>query len=86
MTSLPAQFLGLKDRGLLREGYKADLVVFDVNEIQDNATFENPHQYPSGIHHVIVNGQFIVNNGVMTGDLPGRIIDIKESRRYRSDR
>lgn len=81
-TSLPAQFLGLKDRGLLRTGYKADITIMDLNKIQDKATFENPHQYPQGIPHVMINGTWIVKNSELTDNLPGRIIDIKESRRY----
>ena len=74
MTGLPARKLKLKDRGLLRKGYQADIVVFDENRIADTATFENPHQYPTGIHHVLVNGQRVISNGEHTGRLPGKIL------------
>jgi N-acyl-D-amino-acid deacylase len=73
-TSLAAQILGLPDRGLVHSGYIADLVVFDLEELQDNATFFEPHQYPSGIEHVLVNGQFVAENGQPTWALPGRVI------------
>jgi len=74
MTGRPARKLQLKDRGLLHKGYLADIVVFDENQIADTATFENPHQYPSGIHHVLVNGQRVVSNGEHTGCLPGKVL------------
>lgn len=83
MTSLPAQFMGFKDRGLLREGYKADICIFDLEEIKDKAIFFEPHQYPERIYHVIVNGTFLVENGILKeGILPGKVLDIKNSRRY----
>jgi N-acyl-D-aspartate/D-glutamate deacylase len=71
MTSLPAQRLGLKDRGLLREGYWADVVVFDPNRISDTATFANPKQYPAGINYVVVNGRVVIDRGNHTGERPG---------------
>ena len=74
MTSAPAQRLGLQDRGILRDGMKADVVVFDPDTIRANATFEVPKQYPDGISHVIVNGALVVDNGVHTGALPGRAL------------
>jgi len=74
MTGLPARKLHLTDRGLLKKGYRADIVVFDENQIADTATFENPHQYPSGIHFVLVNGQIVVSNGKHTGKLPGKFL------------
>jgi N-acyl-D-amino-acid deacylase len=74
MTSLPAQILGLSDRGLVREGLAADLVVFDLDEIQDRATFVEPHQYPEGIEYVLVNGEFVVDGGALTWKLPGKVI------------
>jgi N-acyl-D-amino-acid deacylase len=74
MTSLPAQILGLKDRGLIREGNAADLVVFDVEGIRDKATFFQPHQYPEGIELVLVNGMPVVDGGRPTGKLAGRVI------------
>ena len=56
MTSLPAQMFGFRDRGLIREGFAADIVIFDENTIIDQATFDKPHQYPLGIIYVLVNG------------------------------
>jgi N-acyl-D-amino-acid deacylase len=67
MTSLPAQKFQLKDRGLLKEGMAADLVIFDEKEVQDMATFEDPHQYSNGFKYVIVNGKMVVENGIHTG-------------------
>src|ERR1044071_2661465 len=62
MTSLPAQTFGFRDRGLIREGFAADLVIFDENTIIDQATFEKPHQFPVGISYVLVNGQLVLAN------------------------
>jgi N-acyl-D-aspartate/D-glutamate deacylase len=72
MTSFPAQRLGLPDRGLLRNGFKADVVIFNSDTVKTHATKENPKQYPVGIHYVIVNGQVVIENGENTGALPGR--------------
>ncbi len=74
MTSLPAQVLGLKDRGLLREGYWADIVVLDPDVVTDTATYENPKQYPKGIDYVLVNGIVVIDGGSHTGARPGRVI------------
>ncbi len=73
-TSLPAQILGLRDRGLLREGHHADIVVFDPESIRDTATFFKPHQYAEGINFVLVNGVFVVEEGELTWKKPGRVI------------
>jgi N-acyl-D-aspartate/D-glutamate deacylase len=70
MTSLPAQTFGFRDRGLVREGFAADLVVFDEKVVADQATFQKPHQYPVGITYVVVNGQVVFGDG-MTGARPG---------------
>ena len=67
MTSLAAQKFQLKDRGLLKEGMAADIVIFDPNEVTDKATFEQPHQYSAGFHFVLVNGQLVIENGKHTG-------------------
>ncbi len=83
MTSLPAQFMGFKDRGMLIEGYEADLVIFDLDRLQDKATFFNPHQYCEGIEQVIVNGDFLVRDGVLQTVLPGQVLRVQDSRRYR---
>jgi N-acyl-D-amino-acid deacylase len=74
MTSAPAQRLGLADRGLLKEGFKADVTVFDPETILDNATFTDPHRFPSGIPYVICNGVFVIDKGKHTGKLPGRAL------------
>ncbi len=72
MTSLGADFLGFQNRGLIKEGFFADLAVFDEAKIRDKATYENPHQYSEGTVHVIVNGQFAFRDGSPTGVLAGR--------------
>ena len=74
MTSMPAKRMGLEDRGIIKKGNKADLVVFDKNTIIDKATFEEPHQYPEGIYHVIINGKFAIKNGVLAKDRYGIIL------------
>lgn len=74
MTSLPARVLGLKDRGLLKEGYWADIVVFDPDAIADTATYENPKQYPRGLRHVLVNGTIVIDGGDHTGARPGKVL------------
>jgi N-acyl-D-amino-acid deacylase len=71
MTSLPAQTFGFRDRGLIREGFAADLVIFDENTINDQATFDQPHQFPVGISYVIVNGETVFADGKMTEARPG---------------
>ena len=71
MTSLPAQTFGFRDRGMVREGFAADLVIFDENTIADQATFVNPHQFPTGIDYVMVNGDLVFSAGSMTGTRPG---------------
>jgi N-acyl-D-amino-acid deacylase len=71
MTSLPAQTFGFRDRGLIREGFAADMVIFDENTIIDRATYDKPHQFPIGISYVIVNGQLVLANDQMTNARPG---------------
>ncbi len=73
-TSLTAQILGLRDRGQIREGFHADIVVFDRERIRDTATAFKPHQHSAGVVHVLVNGKFVVENGERTGALPGRVL------------
>jgi N-acyl-D-amino-acid deacylase len=67
MTSLAAQKFQLKDRGLIKEGMAADIVIFDPNEVTDKATFEKPHQFSAGFHYVLVNGQLVIEDGKLTG-------------------
>ena len=81
MTTLPAQILGLRNRGQVREGFVADVVVLDLEEIRDMATFTDPHQYATGIDYVLVNGSFVVDEGSPTGMLPGIVITPAEGRR-----
>jgi len=74
MTSLPAQRLGLSDRGLVKAGMRADLAVFNPKTITDKATYVDPHQYAEGILYVLVNGQIVVDDGEHTGALPGKAL------------
>jgi N-acyl-D-aspartate/D-glutamate deacylase len=74
MCGLPAQKLRWTDRGLLKEGYRADLVILDPETVADRATFQDPHQYPVGVQHVIVNGKAVVLNGAHTQARPGRVL------------
>jgi N-acyl-D-amino-acid deacylase len=74
MTGLPAYKLGLLDRGAIRTGAAADLVVFDPKTIADRATYAEPHRYPDGIEYVIVNGEIVVEKGRHTGRLPGKFL------------
>ena len=74
MTSFPAQRLGLKDRGLIKDGYKADIVLFNPDTVKAPATKENPKQYPIGIDYVIVNGKIVIDDGNNTGATPGRAL------------
>jgi N-acyl-D-amino-acid deacylase len=74
LTSLPAENLSIRDRGALRIGYFADIVIFDPASIQDHATFLEPHQYSTGVQHVIVNGIPVLLDGEHTGALPGRFV------------
>ena len=74
MTSLPATTFGIRNRGFVREGGWADLVVFDPAKVQDNATFESPHQYATGFAHVFVNGVEVVKDDKHTGAKPGRTV------------
>jgi dihydroorotase/N-acyl-D-amino-acid deacylase len=74
MSSFPAQRMGLRDRGLVRRGMKADIAVFDPARVHDTATFERPHQYAEGFAYVIVNGEVVLQNGAMTLARPGRVL------------
>ena len=74
MTSLPAQRLGLDDRGLIKEGNVADITIFNPETVIDKATFQDPHQYPIGIEYVIVNGKFAVDEGAFQSALHGEVL------------
>jgi N-acyl-D-amino-acid deacylase len=75
LTHLSAKKLKIDDkRGLLKPGYYADIVIFDPETIQDHATFEEPHQYATGVAHVFVNGEQVLQDGEHTGATPGRFV------------
>jgi N-acyl-D-amino-acid deacylase len=74
MSSLPASNLKIKKRGILKVGNYADVIVFDPLKIKDNATFQDPHQYASGVYHVFVNGEQVLKNGEHTNAKPGRCV------------
>lgn len=74
MTHLPALVYGLGDRGLIRPGMVADIVVFDMDAVNDPATFTDPHQYAEGMVHVLVNGQFGIRDGTFTNATPGEVL------------
>ncbi len=74
MTAMPAKKFHLGDRGVIREGAFADLVIFDAKEILDTATYADPRRYPTGISHVFVNGTAVVRDGTHIGTRPGRAL------------
>jgi N-acyl-D-amino-acid deacylase len=74
MTSLPARTFGFKDRGVIREGAAADILVFDPAKIEDKATFQQPHQYSAGFDYVFVNGTAVVDDGKLADVRPGKIL------------
>ena len=74
LTTLPATNMKLKKRGALKKGFYADITVFDAGTIRDNATFEKPHQYATGMQHVFVNGVQVLQNGEHTGAYPGKVV------------
>jgi N-acyl-D-amino-acid deacylase len=74
MTSLPAQTFRLGRRGLIQEGFVADLVLFDDQTIRDNATYDDPHHFPTGIQAVFVRGVAVLQDGKLTGARPGQAI------------
>jgi N-acyl-D-amino-acid deacylase len=74
MTGLPAARVGFTDRGLLKPGFAADLILFDAGKIADVATFDNPHKYSVGISHLFVNGRHVISEGRLTGNAPGKVL------------
>ena len=74
MTGSAAEVLGLARRGFVREGYAADLTVFDPATIEDRATYDDPHQYAAGVRTVVVNGAVVIDDGEHTGALSGRVL------------
>jgi N-acyl-D-amino-acid deacylase len=80
MTSLPADLLQMKNRGLLKKGYKADIAIFDPDTIRDNATFADARQYSTGTEYVIVNGKISIENGEYEGALDGKLLLLTENK------
>jgi N-acyl-D-aspartate/D-glutamate deacylase len=74
MTGLTASRLGFKDRGFIKPGFTADLVLFDPLAIRDQSTFDRPHQYAAGVVYVWVNGCAVVQEGRITGNTPGKVL------------
>ena len=74
MTGLPAQFLDLKDRGLIKEGYWADITIFNPEKIENNASYAQPMSYPQGIPYVIVNGEIVIDENEHNGTLAGKVL------------
>ena len=81
MTSLPAANLGLRDRGLVKVGYVADIVAFEPESIADHATPQQPYRYATGVMHVLVNGAPVLRDGSHTGTQPGRFVRGPGARR-----
>ena len=80
MTSLPADLLQMKDRGLIKKGYKADIAIFDPDTIRDNATFADARQYSTGTEYVIINGKISIENGEYEGALNGKLLLLTENK------
>ncbi len=74
MTSLPAQVFGLRDRGIIREGAKADIAIFDLDELTDKAVFQDPHQYSEGMKFVLISGKYALKDGEVTSQRLGRVL------------
>ena len=74
ITGLPAQRMGLQDRGLIKEGYYADIVIFDPQTVAAQSTFQDPHQYPTGINYVFVNGQKVVEGATYFDERAGEVL------------
>lgn len=79
MSKFPAQRIGLHDRGRIQVGAMADIAVMDLDKIQDHASFENPHQYATGVRHVLVNGELVLKDGEKTGKRPGRALRSRQT-------
>jgi N-acyl-D-aspartate/D-glutamate deacylase len=73
-TSLPADIMNWQHRGWIKEGYKADIVIFDLYNIKTKTSISNPHQYSEGVEYLIINGKMVLDKGDWTGILPGKIL------------
>lgn len=78
-TSLPAQIMNWDDRGWIKEGYKADIVIFDLKNIRTPTSISNPQQYSKGVEYLLINGKVVLDGGTYTGELPGRVIKLKKN-------
>ena len=78
-TSLPAQIMNWEDRGWIKEGYKADIAVINIKNIQTPASISNPHQYSRSVTHLLVNGELVIEGGQWNGKLPGRALKLKKT-------
>ena len=74
MTSLPAETIGIMDRGRLASGYKADILIFDPSSVKALATFSEPHQLAKGFEYVLLNGKLVLSQGIFTGSRHGRML------------
>lgn len=79
-TSLPAEIMGWKDRGRIKEGYVADIAVLDLKNIETPATLQNPHQYCKGVQYLLVNGKLVIEKGQWNGSLAGQVIKVRKSQ------
>ena len=77
-TSLPASIMNWTDRGWIKKGYKADIAVIDLNNIQTKTSIHNPHQYSEGVEYLLINGRLVLDKGEYTGELPGEVLKRKE--------
>jgi N-acyl-D-aspartate/D-glutamate deacylase len=80
-TSLPAKMIGLNGRGQIKEGYIADIVIFNTKTIDGIASFEDPHQYSKGIAHLLIGGQSVIENDQYNGTLVGKTLKMNEYRK-----
>jgi N-acyl-D-amino-acid deacylase len=76
-TSLPAKIMNWNDRGWIKQGYIADIVVLDLKRIKTDTSISNPHRYSSGVEYLLVNGEMLLDKGEWTGKLPGKILKLK---------
>ena len=77
-SSLPAEIMNFKERGWIKEGYMADIVVLDLNNIKTKASLQNPHHYCEGVMYLLVNGELVIDEGKWNRNLPGQVIKLKK--------